>query len=438
MEMKRRGKIAAMLAAAVTVTTVLGTTMTGYAGIEDFLSGGSSGSTNTTDYSGLYDTGDDSGSGQTGTSGTQTGTDSAQTMSQTVNMVTCTDSQTGLNVARAAVPADYAVQTETTWCGPVQCPDYPASVLVHTMSPDASIQMTYESTIGFIEIQNTTINGVPFVFHQDWTFNTDYCMTMLQYMNASQYCDYVSQNCMPNTSNMTFVSEKPISQEDQAILQQCAQEQYDNMNQLLASAGLQGTMSVPYSEVTASERTYRFTDEYGKSKILVVSCASNAVDLETHAGVPGMTETVINIRSWTIPARYCLIVDEDKYDEGYQAFESFSANTRVSDQFVETCKKMRDSIMQAIMNAKSSTIASQSSYVQDSFTSELSGVDDSYSVTDGWDDVIMERNDYTLSNGDSVKVDTSYDYVYELDDGSVYATNSALDEPGGSTLLYAN
>lgn len=436
--MRRHGELAVIIASAITVTTMLGTTMTGYAGIEDFLNGGSSAPAQTsepttTDYSGLYSQGDSSD-----TQTTQSGSTGAQNMSQTVNMVTCTDNQTGLNVARAAVPADYSVQTETTWCGPVQSPDYPASVFVNSMSPDGSIQMTYESTIAFIEIQNTTINGVPFVFHQDWTYNTDYCMTMLQYMNASQYCDYVSQNCMPNTSNMTFVSEKPISQEDQAMLQQCAQEQYDNMNQMLSSAGLQGTMSVPYSEVTVSERTYRFTDEYGKSKILVVYCASNAVDLETHTGVPGMTETVINIRSWTIPARYCLIVDEDKYDEGYQAFEAFSANTRVSDQFVETCKEMRDSIMQAILNAKSTSISSQSSYVQDTFTSEMSGEDDSYSVTDGWSDVIMERNDYTLSNGDSVKVDTSYDYVYELDDGSVYATNSALDEPGGSTLLYAN
>ena len=50
----------------------------------------------------------------------------------------------------------------------------------------------------------------------------------------------------------------------------------------------------------------------------------------------------------------------------------------------------------------------------------------------------MERNDYTLSSGDRVKVDTSYDYVYELPDGGVYATNSALDEPSGSTRLYAN
>jgi hypothetical protein len=99
---------------------------------------------------------------------------------------------------------------------------------------------------------------------------------------------------------------------------------------------------------------------------------------------------------------------------------------------------LSQTIMTTVANARATTISSQASYVQDTFSSELSGQDDTYSSMEAWDDAIMDRNDYTLSSGDSVKVDTSYDYVYELSDGSVYATNSALDEPADGTLLYAN
>jgi hypothetical protein len=101
-------------------------------------------------------------------------------------------------------------------------------------------------------------------------------------------------------------------------------------------------------------------------------------------------------------------------------------------------KELSQQIVTTAINARAASLSEQSGYVQDTFSSTLSGQDDTYSAIDAWDDVIMERNDYTLSSGDSVKVDTSYDYVYELSDGNIYATNSALDEPADGTRLYAN
>ena len=105
-------------------------------------------------------------------------------------------------------------------------------------------------------------------------------------------------------------------------------------------------------------------------------------------------------------------------------------------------KRLSDKITEIVLNARSGGgtggLETASDTVLDTFSSDLGSQDDSYSSVEAWDDVIMERNDYTLSSGDRVKVDTSYDYVYELPDGGVYATNSALDEPSGSTRLYAN
>ena len=58
--------------------------------------------------------------------------------------------------------------------------------------------------------------------------------------------------------------------------------------------------------------------------------------------------------------------------------------------------------------------------------------------SDQFSDYIFDQNDYTLSDGSSVQISTSYDYVYEGDNGVVYYSNSAFTQPGGSTQLYPN
>ena len=40
----------------------------------------------------------------------------------------------------------------------------------------------------------------------DGMYDTGYFEPMMHYMNASEYCDYVSQECMPGASGMTFFS----------------------------------------------------------------------------------------------------------------------------------------------------------------------------------------------------------------------------------------
>ena len=424
--MRRAGRIAAAVSAAISVMIAMPVHASDVGDISSFLSGGAGGAMQDTGTAepGENITGDQSGSSQASSSS-----------AQSLNMVTCTDSQTGINVARAVVPEGYTVTSETTWCGAIQSPDYPAEVFIDARSPDGSIELTYESPVEFVQVLNASVNGMQFMVHQDWTISTDYLMMMLTYMNSQQYCDYVSQNCMPGATGMTFVSEKPVSEQSQQILQQSSQQKLDEINKLLSPSN---GIYVDYVETTAAERTYRYTDPYGKSKYLIVSCVGQALRLVENISSYGMGETNITNLIWSIPGRYCLMVDEDRYDEGMAIFESFCTNTTISDQFKKAMADLSQAILTAVTNARATSMASQTSYVQDTFSSELSGQDDTYSSMDAWDDAIMDRNDYTLSSGDSVKVDTSYDYVYELSDGSVYATNSALDEPAGGTLLYAN
>ena len=422
--MKRRGmRIAAIAAAASLLMAGPGSA----SDIGDFLTGGNGGQTQNTEQTGTF---------------TDDGNSAGQAAAQSLSMVPCTDSQTGISVARAVVPGDYSVTSQTTWCGMCQSPDYPASVFVSAAAPDNSILLTYESPLEFVQHLSSVVNGLDLTSHQDWAFDPDLVMMMLTYMNASQYCDFIAQNYVEGAANMTFVSEEPLSQEEQSALQQCSQQTKDGINQFYASASADN-LYADYVETTAAQRTYSYTDTVtGKQKYLIVSTAVQGVRTVSDFSSYGMGNVSIANVVWSVPARYCLMCDADKLEEGKAIFDAFCTNTTVSDQFRQEMKKLSDQITQIVLNARSGggtgTLETATDAVQDSFSSDLGGQDDTYSAAEGWDDVILERNDYTLSNGDRVKVDTSYDYVYELSDGGVYATNSAMDEPADGTRLYAN
>ena len=422
--MKRRGmRIAAIAAAASLLMAGPGSA----SDIGDFLTGGNGGQTQNTEQTGTF---------------TDDGNSAGQAAAQSLSMVPCTDSQTGISVARAVVPGDYSVTSQTTWCGMCQSPDYPASVFVSAAAPDNSILLTYESPLEFVQHLSSVVNGLDLTSHQDWAFDPDLVMMMLTYMNASQYCDFIAQNYVEGAANMTFVSEEPLSQEEQSALQQCSQQTKDGINQFYASASADN-LYADYVETTAAQRTYSYTDTVtGKQKYLIVSTAVQGVRTVSDFSSYGMGNVSIANVVWSVPARYCLMCDADKLEEGKAIFDAFCTNTTISDQFRQEMKKLSDQITQIVLNARSGggtgTLETATDAVQDSFSSDLGGQDDTYSAAEGWDDVILERNDYTLSNGDRVKVDTSYDYVYELSDGGVYATNSAMDEPADGTRLYAN
>ncbi len=439
--MRKNMKIAVALATVISMTQAT----TGYAEISDFLSGGTSGVLQKAEEVEQDTESEDAGGSNIGSafgSGVGTGLDlgldnatSTVQSDQNISMVSCTDSQTGLTVARAAVPEGYSVTSETTWCGLVQNPDFPASVFVDAVSPDGSVELTYESPLEFVHVLNAEVNGFQYMTHTDWQVNYDFYTTMLQYMNASQYCDFLATAALPGATGTVFIKETPVTQEQQAALQANSEMKLNQANQLLSGAN---EVYVDQVQTTAAERTYRYTDSSGKTKIMVAYAVVEGVHMVQSFSAYGMGQSNTTVWLWSVPCRYCMMVDEDKYEESYKIFESFCTNTTISDQFRQACKELSQTIVQTIVNAQAASINSVTDYVQDSFSSDIGSTDDSYSYTEAWDDVIMDRNDYTLSSGDSVKVDTSYDYVYEMPDGNVYATNSALDEPAGGTLLYAN
>jgi len=130
-----------------------------------------------------------------------------------------------------------------------------------------------------------------------------------------------------------------------------------------------------------------------------------------------------------------------EYQENHDnIFQMFLDNTQVNDQFVDANIDIADSIASDVIANWNMQCAASAAYAQAMTAMTFASVEsamaaDNYS-SDRFSDYIFDQNNYTLSDGSSVQISTSYDYVYEGDNGVVYYSNSAFDQPGGSTQLY--
>ena len=106
---------------------------------------------------------------------------------------------------------------------------------------------------------------------------------------------------------------------------------------------------------------------------------------------------------------------------------------------------MQDSITEKIkedtINAWNSAVAASMAYAaaMDSLMTQY--VNDylsapRYSTADRFSDYIFDQNNYVTSDGYSVKVSTSYDYVWDTGGGYIGYSTSAFDVPAGAELLY--
>ena len=140
--------------------------------------------------------------------------------------------------------------------------------------------------------------------------------------------------------------------------------------------------------------------------------------------------------AWDSPATFFMLTPEEEYEANKEIYEQFVTNTTVSDQFIDALGKVQYQLTQERLQQSGGSMSAITGDCQSSMSSSM-GSDSSY-MADQFSDYILGQNDYTLSNGDHVKVPNSYDYVYEGTDGNVYVSGSSFDQPAGSTQLYPN
>ena len=324
------------------------------------------------------------------------------------------DPDTGLTIARMYAPSDYSIVqnldsygNDNTVCSPA-CP---WQLILVADSPDYRTEMMYCSQMSYIYSQQMYQEGALFYG----------ISSMLEPMTASAYADRIVQMIYNNVGDIYCVNIKETTDEEQAYLQERAQTIYDYNNSAFSTTGF---MSMEGAMSTYIEKEYAF--EYnGEEYTVIVITATNLVQYTQSMG--GFSDTLVQM---TVPYGYVYASPSEETDAGRGNFDLFMSNTRVSDEFLLVTQKVSLELLNAITSGTNPSIDNDE-------ISEILGTGEGTYDTEEFCDYILSQNAYTTSDGKVVKIPNSYDYVYEGENGNIYASNST-DQPAESTRLYAN
>ena len=319
---------------------------------------------------------------------------------------------------RCVAPAGYSVRWKNAVCGPEQSVAYPCQLAIEAASRDGEVVFTYFSDNYYLAYDGVGSD-------RDGEYNTVLCMPVLHYMNAAEYCDHIIHKYYGGMDTITPVWQDDFPNLDAYLAQKLRQLIADSA--ALEPLGLQ----VDAAEATVCYRLYRMTQGDQRFYGAVLTGVSGLHMTSSYIGLQGpVTSSGIQ---WQAPFTYNMLCPEDQLEEVEPAFTQFCINTGVSDQYRSANEDMSAALWQIVKDKND--LSSGRGYSVNALLSATRGGDDydEERITD----YIFDQNDFTLSDGSHVKIDTRYDYVYELD-GSVYAADSALAQPGGGQRLYPN
>lgn len=192
-------------------------------------------------------------------------------------------------------------------------------------------------------------------------------------------------------------------------------------------------LNVEWLEVTAAHNVYTF--ERG-GQTWAVCVMAEVRGYEYSLGGTGAVQVL-----WDVPAWYGMVCPLSDFEKVHDTFAIFVENTAVSDAFIAMQDSITEKIKEDTINAWNSAVAASMAYAaaMDSLMTQY--VNDylsapRYSTADRFSDYIFDQNNYVTSDGYSVKVSTSYDYVWDTGGGYIGYSTSAFDVPAGAELLY--
>ena len=168
---------------------------------------------------------------------------------------------------------------------------------------------------------------------------------------------------------------------------------------------------------------------------MTVRACSEGYELFTPMGYDGSSYT--KTCYWAMPAVFALETDAASHESFLDAFEVFCYFTSVSREYEIMREKNAEELVEAVVRARNDQPGYSEDEQQrrfDEIEESTVGSGDTYSVNEGWTDYIRDQTDYRTSDGTHVKIPSSYDHVFEGDDGNIYV-GSSVDGPAGSTEL---
>ena len=328
------------------------------------------------------------------------------------------DQETNETVARCYAPSDYTIEHQIMWWGDGkwQSPASPVQVQIQASDSNMMYQMAYMSDVQYMYDEMYAQQGL---YEEGALFYNTY--PQLTPMYASGYADFIISSLVTDT-DITIEAEEEVTAEQEDILTELAQQCYAEQQTAVQSGGL---VVIDGVACTASDRTYSFILDGIDYRAKVVTMTKIIQFSMTQAA--GYSDTYY---VWNAPYTYIYMTPTAAFEKGLDDFNLFMLNTKVSDGFIIASSNLSTQLIAQISNGTQSTQTPG-----DYFKSEMEKQPDTYD-TESFCDYILSQNAYETSDGSTIKLPNIYDYVYEGDDGKIYAGNTA-DQPAGSTRLYA-
>lgn len=336
-----------------------------------------------------------------------------------------TDSGLNMVVGRITAPDDWQVSEQVHWSS---YGNYPGMTQLSAVSPDGQRSFQLISTMSYYQT-DSIFNSLG----ENETDPTTYRIHR-QYRTAEQFVEMMlsSIGC---TGAQKLSSSSIDSQSLSALKSTAEQHAYQtgySLVQSLANLGMSANL-VGY-ESTVVDNRYAVTTQSGQTEYIEVFTLVWAY--QTSWVVQNSSITVNEIY-WCVPFTYIFTAESEQALTSMQnEFLTFVSNSSVSPEFYYLVEQYRAYIENLLAQQLTNQIQAATEIQSQLMNDYSSSSDTNDRVTDMWSDYIYDRDDYTTSDGSTIKVPTYYDHVYETDSGDIYVTNDSLNVPTDWQELY--
>lgn len=336
-----------------------------------------------------------------------------------------TDSGLNMVVGRMTAPDDWQVSEQVQWSS---FGNYPGMAQLSAVSPDGLRSFQLISTMSYFQTDSIFSS-----LGENETDPTTYRIHR-QYRTAEQFVELFISN-LGCTGAQKLGSCSIDSQSLSALKSAAEQHAYQtgySLVQSLANLGMSANL-VGY-ESTVVDNRYAVTTQSGQTEYIEVFTLVWAY--QTSWVVQNSSITVNEIY-WCVPFMYISTAESEQALSSMQnEFLTFVSNSSVSPEFYYLVEQYRAYIENLLAQQLTNQIQAATE-IQSQLMNDYSSTSDTNDrVTDMWSDYIYDRDDYTTSDGSTVKVPTYYDHVYETDSGDIYVTNDSLNVPSDWQELY--
>lgn len=336
-----------------------------------------------------------------------------------------TDSGLNMVVGRITAPDDWQVSEQVHWSS---YGNYPGMTQLSAVSPDGQRSFQLISTMSYYQT-DSIFNSLG----ENETDPTTYRIHR-QYRTAEQFVEMMLSGI--GCTGAQKLSSSSIDSQSLSALKSTAEQHAGetgySLVQSLANLGMSANL-VGY-ESTVVDNRYAVTTQSGQTEYIEVFTLVWAY--QTSWVVQNSSITVNEIY-WCVPFTYIFTAESEQALASMQnEFLTFVSNSSVSPEFYYLVEQYRAYIENLLAQQLTNQIQAATEIQSQLMDGYSSSSDTNDRVTDMWSDYIYDRDDYTTSDGSTVKVPTYYDHVYETDSGDIYVTNDSLNVPTDWQELY--